>query len=458
MSTLHAAPAQQVWDAIDDDIAFTSEGLRLAGPRVVFPGRFDVTGLAVGAVSTATLAAARLLAARGGSDRTPIVQVDSREAAAAFRAESLFTPIGWERPPLWDPIAGNYQTADGWIRLHTNYANHRAAVETLLDAQDRETVQQRVAKMSSVELEQAVVEAGGAAAALRTRQQWLATVPGKAAANMPAVSTTWGKRVDAPEWAEPAQRPFDGLRVLDLTRVIAGPVCTKFLAGYGADVLRIDPPGFHEVGSLLPVTTAGKRTAEQDLRTAEGHARFDALVAGADVLVCGFRADALDRLGYSDEHLRLLNPNMIIARINAYGWSGPWRNRRGFDSLVQLSCGIAASTTDPGAAPASLPVQALDHATGWLLGAAIARALTRSITHHQTATIHASLVGTANVLFDLPQPEDSAQPEPLDDVPLVDQSTQWGPAKAVGDAAHIQDVSTSWKHDAGSLGRHEARW
>ncbi|MDO5644978.1 MAG: CoA transferase [Dermabacter sp.] len=458
MSSISTNLIQRLWDAIDDGIPFDGGPFRLDGPRITLPAAFDVTGLAVGAVGSAYLATARLLAARRGASTVPDVRIDSREASTAFRSESRFTPVGWERPPLWDPIAGNYQTADGWIRLHTNYPYHRAAVESLLDATDRNTVQKRVATWTSVELEQAVAEAGGAAAAMRTREQWLAMEAGTATIAKPVVATTWRKTATGATWANNAQLPFEGVRVLDLTRVIAGPVCTKFLADYGADILRIDPPGFEEVASLLPETTAGKRSAALDLNSAEGRARFDALLADADVLVCGLRADALDGLGYSDAQLRTLNPNLIITRFNAYGWDGPWRNRRGFDSLVQLSSGIAAHATDEGSAPASLPVQALDHATGWLLGAAIARALTRRLTDSQVATINASLIGTANLLFSLPQPEDEPQPESLDEIPMVERSTAWGLARVVGPAGHIEGVSPAPKYKAGPLGRHEARW
>lgn len=458
MSSISTALVQRIWEAVDDGVGFEAGSLRLAGPRVTLPAAFDVTGLAIGAVSSATLAAAQLLAARRDSGTVLEVRIDSREASTGFRSEGRFTPIGWERPPLWDPIAGDYHTADGWIRLHTNYPYHRAAVETLLGARDRDTVQERVAGLSSAELEHAVVEAGGAAASMRTREQWLATEAGAATADEPAVTTIWRNAAGSARWADRVGLPFDGVRVLDLTRVIAGPVCTKFLAGYGADILRIDPPGFEEVASLLPETTAGKRTAALDLTTADGRARFDALVADADVLVCGLRADALDRLGYSDGQLESLNPNLIITRFNAYGWDGPWRNRRGFDSLVQFSSGIAANGTQEGTAPHSLPVQALDHATGWLLGAAIARALARRLADNQTAKISASLIGAAELLFSLPHPEDPAQPGSLDEVPLVERSTEWGPARAVGPAGHIHGVPQVCRCDAGPLGRHEARW
>lgn len=443
----------------DDPGAGSPEGLSVTGQRAVLPAAFDVTGLATGAVTVALLAAARLLAARRGS-KVPAVTVDSRASCAAFAGEGLFTPVGWERPALWDPIAGNYRAADGWIRLHTNYARHRAAVERVLGARDRDTVQAAVAGQPAEAVESAVVEAGGAAAVMHDRDRWLESPAGAAAAGALPVSIA-GRRAPAPiRLAAPGERPFDGVRVLDLTRVIAGPAATRFLAGYGADVLRVDPPGFDEVGSLLPETTVGKRTAFLDLTAPAGRAAFESLLAGADVLVGGLRADALARLGYDDQALDALNPDLIHASLDAYGWDGPWRNRRGFDSLVQMSCGIAAQ----GAAaagrsePTPLPVQALDHATGWLLAAAIARALTRRLTSGATCRIRASLIGTANLLYSLTPPAGQPPRPGPGDFTLEDTETAWGPARRVPPPGRIEGITRRWTQQAGPLGRHAATW
>ena len=442
------------------------------GPRTVLPSFFDVTGLATASVAVATLAAAEFLAARSESRARPVT-VDSRAACAAFAAEGLFTPVGWPRPELWDPVAGSYQASDGWIRLHTNYAYHRAVVERLLDARDRDSVRAAVRGWKAGDLETAVVDAGGCAAVMHTRETWLASPPGAASATAPALSVTESERPAAsrlPAASSPGvaagARPFAGIRVLDLTRVIAGPVCTKFLAAYGADVLRIDPPGFAEVAAILPTTTQGKRTTALDLTAQAGRDRFEELVATADVLVTGLRGDALARLGFGDDTLRALNPALILASLNAYGWDGPWRDRRGFDSLVQMSCGIAAA----GAAamgqeePFPLPVQALDHACGYLLAAAVGRALTRRLTAGGVGRVRASLIGTANLLWSLSAPGVALAGEGLPPMParedfvLEDTTTAWGPARAVPVPGRITGVETNWAVGAGPLGRHHPAW
>jgi hypothetical protein len=449
--------------------------LTVDGPRAVLPSAFDVTGLATTAVAAATLAAAEYYAARNATT-TPAVRVDTRAACAAFAAEALITPVGWTMPEIWDPVAGNYQARDGWIRLHTNYAHHRAAVAAVLHADDRDAVAAAVGQWSADDLETAVVAAGGCAAAMHDRETWLSLAPGAAAAGRPALSVTGlsvtglsvtGRAMPAacdPPAARPAglpgARPYAGVRVLDLTRVLAGPVCTKFMAAYGAEVLRLDPPGFAEVPALLPETTAGKRTAAVDLRTAAGRAAFERLLAGADVLVTGLRADAMSGLGYDDAALAALNPALIVASLNAYGWDGPWRDRRGFDSLVQMSCGIAAAGgrlagTDR---PGPLPVQALDQGCGFLLAAAVGRALTTRLAEGRVSRVRASLIGTANLLWSLPRPARSPDMPGTGGVQLADAQTAWGPVRRVPIPGQIAGIAPELARPAGPLGRDEPVW
>jgi len=461
----------------------------------MLPSVFDVTGFAAAAVATATRAVAELLAERESAPPRAVT-VDRRDASLSFASEALFVPDGWERPNVWDPIAGNYRTSDGWIRLHTNYAYHRAAVERVLgrgavrdgsesgtagtagpgdqdtgtqDAGtrgaglDRAAVTAAAARWTGHDLEAAVVAEGGCAAVMHSREEWLASAAGAAAAAEPVARLAERPGLEAPRWSDPpaAARPLAGVRVLDLTRVIAGPVATRFLAAYGAEVLRIDPPGFAEVGALLPETTAGKRCAALDLRSVAGRQRFGELVAQADVLVCGLRPDALDRLGLGRDELLAHNPDLIMARLDAYGWSGPWANRRGFDSLVQMSGGIAAAGAAARGqdAPHPLPVQALDHGTGFLIAAAVVRALTRRLTAAAAADLAFSLVGTANVLAGLATPDGLEAPRPtVTEADTVPTDTDWGPGRRIPIPGRIAGIPSRLAGNAGPLGRHEARW
>src|SRR5215472_142684 len=236
--------AAKIWSDLGGEAALL-DALRFSGPSGGLPSRFHVSDLATATIGVATLAAAELWAARR---REPlrIVTVDRRLASAAFICERLQKPIGWKLPGGWDPLAGDYETADGWIRLHTNYSYHRDVVTRLLEVPaERERVAAAVKLRNASELESAVVEAGGGAAALRTMDAWRAHPQGTALAGE-ALCNWDATRIRARLPAD-TSAPLGGVRVLDLTRVIAGPVGTRYLAALGAEVLRVDPPKFEEV-------------------------------------------------------------------------------------------------------------------------------------------------------------------------------------------------------------------
>ena len=436
------------------------DAVTLDGPEQVLPSVFQVTALASASIALATLAAADLAATRRGS-ALPRVRVQRAHAAFAFRRELYAKPIGWELPPLWDPIAGDYAARDGWIRLHTNYAHHRAAVLRVLGvAAERDAIAAAVARSEIDELEQAVVDAGGCAAAMRDVAAWRAHPQALAIHDAPVVTLAPRDASIAP--LPSAALPLSGVRVLDLTRVIAGPVCTGFLASWGATVLRLDPPGFAEVPALLPETTAGKHRAWLDLDDRDQRAVFAELVRDAHVLVVGYRGDALARRGFDDARLRAHNPGLVIAALDAYGWSGPWAERRGFDSLVQMSSGIAArgQQVHASARPFPLPAQALDHATGFLLAAGVCRAL--ALRHDgQTASIRASLARTAQLLIELGESSDPFAPQPsaADVEPfLEDAATAWGPLRRMRTPGEIAGVQPVGGPAPGPLGCDPARW
>jgi crotonobetainyl-CoA:carnitine CoA-transferase CaiB-like acyl-CoA transferase len=208
------------------------------------------------------------------------------------------------------------------------------------------------------------------------------------------------------DWRLSRSRPLLGIRVLDLTRIIAGPVATRLLAGLGAQVLRIDPPDWYEP-TLEEEITLGKRCARLNIKTAIDKQRLIDLLSQADVIVHGYRADALDTLGFDSETRARLRPGLVDVSLNAWGWSGPWRNRRGFDSLVQMACGIAAAGQQWRLAdkPVPLPVQALDHATGYLMAAAVLKGLYRRATCGEGYRARLSLARVAACLMQYPTPE-----------------------------------------------------
>ena len=438
----------------------------VTGPAEVLPSTFPVTKVATEVIAAATVAVAEY--ARWDEP----VTIDTRHAAAAVRSEQHVKVIGRDPPPLWDAIAGDYATTDGWIRLHTNYPHHRAAALRVLDAPDeRVAVTKVVAEWEAVALETAVVSAGGCAAAMHTGAEWqqhehgreltgTAPLAVERISDGPPLGAGQARGDGPPLGPQPAggdgrrrvsrrgvgrrgprpgvgDVPLAGLRVLDLTRVIAGPVASRFLAGWGADVLRVEAPG-HSDGTTLAIDVGiGKRSCGLDLRRADDRARFERLVTGADVVVHGYRPGALAGLGYADEALAALRPGLVLASLSAYGPVGAWAGRRGFDSLVQMSSGIAAAGADAAGLdrPCPLPCQLLDHATGYLLATGIMRARRRQREEGGTWTVRASLARTAAWLWDLPRVEALDTPEPN-----LAETTPWLETSATpwGDAVHVR--------------------
>ena len=237
------------------------------------------------------------------------------------------------------------------------------------------------------------------------------------------------RRSSPQAYRQGGRQPLRGLRVLDLSRVLAGPVAGRFLAAYGADVLRIDPPQWDEPG-VVPEVTLGKRCAGLDLRMPDERRTFEELLRDADVLVHGYRPGALARLGYDGETLRVLNPRLLDVSLNAYGWSGPWAQRRGFDSLVQMSCGIAehAMRREHAHRPVPLPVQALDHATGYLMAAAVLRALAIRQCCGKVLSAKLSLPRVAGLLLSTKRskPFCGLSPVASDDFEPRIEETAWG--------------------------------
>jgi hypothetical protein len=253
-----------IWRALggeakpDARVEFTGEG--------ALPSVFAVSDLAAASIGAAALAVADYAGA--GAAIAPAVSVDRR--LASFWFGFSLKPIGWSLPPAWDSIAGDYACADGWIKLHTNAAHHReAALAVLATAGDKEAVRAAVKSWRADELEAAVVARGGCAATMRSMADWSRHPQGKAVASEPLVRLERTEKSAPSVDARDPARPLFGVRVLDLTRILAGPIATRFLAGFGAEVLRIDPPGWEEP-TIAPEVTLGKRCARLDLSSAAG--------------------------------------------------------------------------------------------------------------------------------------------------------------------------------------------
>ncbi|MGA5320551.1 CoA transferase [Streptomyces seoulensis] len=392
---------KSAWVALGGDRALLGRLVCVERPGALI-ARLPVQRLARACVGTCALAAAELGALRAGLDPVPRAVVDDGAVVTAFHSERLLR-IDGRAPVNFAPLSRWWRAAYGWVRTHANYPHHRQRLLGALGLPDDagpEDVERVLIERSALEVEEAVYAAGGLAVALRTPGQWAAHPQGAEVAQRPLVEhtpigATSARQLPPLERESGPLLPAAGLRVLDLTRVIAGPVATRTLALLGADVLRVDAPELPELADQHADTGFGKRSATLEL--AADSKALEELLASADVVVTGYRPGALDRFGLSPEALAERYPGLIVAQLSAWGAYGPWGERRGFDSLVQVATGIAAtegSTMEPGA----LPVQALDHGTGYLLAAGVLRSLTERSRDGRGRLVRLALARTAHWL------------------------------------------------------------
>ncbi|GGM54172.1 CoA transferase [Microbacterium saperdae] len=385
----------RVWTELGADPRLIRD-VHAASIPVPLPSRLSTGDLAWASV------AAVVCAAQGDA-----ATLDPHRIAAAYRSDRFLT-IDGTAPPVWSPFSGFWRTVDGWVRTHGNYAHHAAGLRSalLLDTTaGADQVRDALAVRPSSVAVAAITAAGGLAVPVLLEDPDVDAM----LRSRPLLDV---RRIDSPtapprRAAASTGRPLDGIRVLDLTRVIAGPVCTRTLAVLGADVLRIDPPHLPEPGWQHFDTGHGKRTALLDARSAHMHD----LLSAADVVVLGYRPDALDRLGLAPGDLTERYPGLLVARLSAWGAEHP--RRAGFDSLVQAESGIAWIESPDGDRPGALPAQALDHSAGYLLAAAVITLIRRRAEEGGSWQVQTSLRRVAAELLGMPR-----RPEPAAEVPF----------------------------------------
>jgi crotonobetainyl-CoA:carnitine CoA-transferase CaiB-like acyl-CoA transferase len=436
----------------------------LPGHDPVLPSSFRVGTVAQVSIAAVACAANAIWLLRTG--RLQRVSVDMRHAAAEFRSERYFRVNDGPAPELWDKITGAYQCRDGrWIRIHANFPHHRDGILQLLGcAYDRDAVSSALRTWDAEEFEAAAARAGLVAAVLRSFAQWDAHPQGCAVSALPTL--TLSRIGDAPPQPLPAgaDRPLSSVRVLDLTRVVAGPVCGRVLSAHGADVLSISVAHLPAMEPVVIDTGRGKRSAFVDLRTAEGRQTLTQLLTAADIVVQSYRPGALAALGFGPDEVAAVRPGIVYVTLSAYSYLGPWAERRGFDSIAQTASGLndaeaLASGTD---APVPLPCQALDHASGYLLALGALGALARRATEGGSWLVRASLAQTGHWLRGLGRLEHGfACPDPTikEVADLLEESPSgWGRLLAVRHAAQMSETPPAWSRPSVPLGTHPPRW
>jgi crotonobetainyl-CoA:carnitine CoA-transferase CaiB-like acyl-CoA transferase len=412
------------------------------------PAALPVGVLANGSVASAALAA---LALRGGGR----ARVDPRQVAVAFRSDQVSTVDGRQEPGF-APLSGFFEAQDGWVRTHANYPHHRDRLLRALELPEgatREEAAAVVRRWPAQELEDVVARDHGIAVRVRTLREWMVGEQAAVVSEHPVLDV---RVADGP-----APRPVpDRPRVLDLTRVIAGPVATRTLAYVGCDVLRVDPPRLPELELQHLDTGAGKRSTLMDLHHEHARHALHELLDSADVLVTGYRPGALHAFGLDPDQLATSHPHVVCATLSAWTPRGPWAHRRGFDSIVQAATGIAMVESRGAGRPGALPAQALDHASGYLLAAGVLAALRRRATEGGRWTVSAHLARTAHWLLQtdaLDGPAGALEGDQLDPW-LVTTRTEMGVVRQPRPAFQLDDGPREFAWVGHRWGTDPAQW
>ncbi len=433
--------------------------LSLTGADPVLPSVYKVGEAAQASIAATGLAAAELHRLRTGAEQ--IVSVDMRHAAAEFRSERLLRVNGGEAPELWDAIAGTYRCGDGrWVRLHTNFDHHRDGVLRILGCDnDRKAVADALQDWSGADFEEEASSQGLVVALMRSREEWLAHPQ----ADIPPILI---ERIgEAPaQGFGPGDRPLSGVRVLDLTRIIAGPTGGRALAAHGATVMRVASPYLPSIPVLVMETGRGKLSTHLDLESDAGRAGLERLLGDADVFIQGYRPGGIAARGFSPERAAEVRPGIVYVSLSAYGHKGPWADKRGFDSLVQTATGMnhmeAAAAGVEG--PKPMPCQALDHASGYFIALGAMAGLMRRAQEGGSWHVRVALASTARWLDGLGRvPEGPICPEPSDGETasfLTEAQSGFGTLTHTSHAAILSETPARWAQPAVPLGTHPPIW
>jgi crotonobetainyl-CoA:carnitine CoA-transferase CaiB-like acyl-CoA transferase len=433
------------------------------GEDPVLPVRYRIGTAGAASLAALGLAVEELWELRGGARQR--VEVDLRAATVSLRSARYLHVNGKPPPSPWDALSGFYPVREGWISIHCNFSNHREAAMGVLGASTREEGERASRGWQGEALEDAIHAAGGCAGFVRSHERWAGYPQAHAVAGQPLIEIE--KIGEAPrERLAAAARPLHGIRVLDLTRVLAGPTCARSLAEHGADVLKISAAHLPDSGAMELDTGIGKLSARLDLRTPEGVAALQALAREADVFSQSYRPGALARRGFAPADLAKLRPGIVCVTLSAWGGSGPWRERRGFDSIVQAVSGIAQATDGEagGDKPKLLPVSAIDYVSGYLMAFGATLALARRAREGGSWLVRVALARTGKWIVDLGEPRRpwAGLPEDLPkaelDALMGEMDAPDGRIRYLKPVLQLSQTPPHWTRPPVPLGAHPPAW
>jgi crotonobetainyl-CoA:carnitine CoA-transferase CaiB-like acyl-CoA transferase len=451
-----------LWHHAGGDPAALS-AVTLSGDEPQLPSSFRMGAAAQVPIAACALAASEIWKQRSGQAQS--VSVDMLHAAVECRSERYLRVDGKPAPPSWDPTAGVYRTGDKrYVRLHTNFPHHRAAVCKVLGCkEEREAIQAALMRWEGEAFETAAYAGNAVVSMMRSYEEWSATPHAKALATLPVF--TIEKIGDAAPRPWPnGDRPLSGVRVLDLSRVIAAPVAGRTLAVHGADVMLISGPNVPAIPWLTIDTGRGKLSTFIELKSDAGRATLRELLSQADIFSQGYRPQAIAALGFSAEEAARISPGIVYVTLSAYGHSGPWAGRRGFDSLVQTSTGFnhAEGQAAGVEGPKELPAQMLDHATGYLMAFGAMMAKAHQAREGGSWHVRVSLAQTGRWIWNLGRLADGLKapdvPEEAIKPLMQELPSGFGSTLAVSHAAKLSKTPAHWARPAVPLGTHPPQW
>ena len=435
-------------------------------PILPTPYRIAVAGAST--LAATGIAVSNLWELRTG--RRQDVSVDVRHATASLRSGHYMKLGEGQVSHRRNSVMGIYPAKDGrWSYVHANFPNHRAAALGVLGvAEDRDEVARAVLKWNAADLEEAIIAAKGAGGMVRSHAEWAEHPQAKALAALPVMEIV--RIGDAPpEPLPPGNRPMSGVRVLDLTRVLAGPTCARTLAEHGADVMKITGAHLPNLGYQEFDTGHGKLNAQLDLRDPAAVETLRGLVKEADVFSQGYRPGTLGARGLSPEELAAIRPGLVYVSLCAFSHAGPWASRRGFDTVVQAVSGICQHQTEvvPGKNPGPdfYPVSAIDYCTGYLMAFGAMEALRRRAVEGGSWMVRISLAQVGKWIVDLGEvPPDAARAAPAEFTPAELDAWSMVTDTPSGNLRHLRPVvglsetKPYWALPSVPLGYHQPVW
>ena len=443
--------------------------IEIRGDDPVLPTRFRIGTAASAAIAASALAAAQLWAMQAAKSRRQAISVDLRHAAAALRSTRYLRIDGAPAKSAFDPVSGLYAARDQrWVFLHCNFPNHRAAALGVLglpnDA-DRDAIARALRDWDGLALEDAVHAARGCAGLVRAPEEWLQHPQSKAVASLPVLEMEHLGNAP-PEPLPKGDRPLSGIRVLDLTRVLAGPTCARTLAEHSADVLKVSGPHLPHSGDIEIDTGLGKLSTFLDLRRPADAETLTSLIRDGrcDVFSQSYRPGALAARGFSGERLAQLRPGIVCVELSAWGRDGPWAERRGFDTVVQCVSGLA-TIQGGGEAPRIMPVSAIDYVSGYLMAFGAMVALERRAREGGSWRVRVSLARTGQWIVD----RGLLDPEAITDVPnelpeqeiariTMETPSALGLIRHLAPVARMSETPPRWARPPVPFGHDAAAW